>query len=156
MKTLNKILRSVLAFMVAAMVVVCCWQVITRFVLGNPSKYTEEILRFALIWLTMLGAPYAYGAKQHLAIDLLVKGFEPAGQHRTQIFVEFVVLALSAAVFVAGGIAVTMNAHGQISAAMKLPMECYYACIPIGGALMILYSLNNLYHLFRDKDKEVA
>lgn len=69
---------------------------------------------------------------------------------------EFVVLALSAAVFVAGGIAVTMNAHGQISAAMKLPMECYYACIPIGGALMILYSLNNLYHLFRDKNKEVA
>ena len=49
-----------------------------------------------------------------------------------------------------------MNAHGQISAAMKLPMECYYACIPIGGALMILYSLNNLYHLFRKKDKEVA
>ena len=64
MKILNKILSSVLAFMVAAMVVVCCWQVITRFVLGNPSKYTEEILRFALIWLTMLGAPYAYGAKQ--------------------------------------------------------------------------------------------
>ena len=123
MKVLNKILSSVLAFMVAAMVVVCCWQVITRFVLGNPSKYTEEILRFALIWLTMLGAPYAYGAKQHLAIDLLVKSFEPTG---------------------------------QISAAMKLPMECYYACIPIGGALMILYSLNNLYHLFRDKDKEVA
>ena len=79
-----------------------------------------------------------------------------SGQRRTQIFVEFVVLALSAAVFVVGGIAVTMNAHGQISAAMKLPMECYYACIPIGGALMILYSLNNLYHLFRDKDKEVA
>ena len=101
MKALNKILSSVLAFLVAAMVVVCCWQVITRFVLGNPSKYTEEILRFALIWLTM-------------------------------------------------------NAHGQISAAMKLPMECYYACIPIGGALMILYSLNNLYHLFREKDKEVA
>lgn len=112
MKVLNKILSSVLAFMVAAMVVVCCWQVITRFVLGNPSKYTEEILRFALIWLTMLGAPYAYGAKQHLAIDLLVKSFEPTGQRRTQIFVEFVVLALSAAVFVVGGIAVTMNAHG--------------------------------------------
>ena len=70
--------------------------------------------------------------------------------------VSTAVLALSAAVFVAGGIAVTMNAHGQISAAMKLPMECYYVCIPIGGALMILYSLNNLYHLFRDKDKEVA
>jgi TRAP-type C4-dicarboxylate transport system permease small subunit len=52
---------------------------------------------------------------------------------------------LSAAVFVYGGIAVTLNASGQISAAMQLPMECYYACIPIGGALMILYSLDRLF-----------
>ena len=128
MKVLNKILSSVLAFMVAAMVVVCCWQVITRFVLGNPSKYTEEILRFALIWLTMLGAPYAYGAKQHLAIDLLVKSFEPTGQRRTQIFVEFVVLALSAAVFVVGGIAVTMNAHGEAAHGVLLRLHSHRRC----------------------------
>ena len=58
---------------------------------------------------------------------------------------EIIVLLLSAAVFVYGGIAVTLNASGQISAAMKLPMEVYYACIPIGGALMILYSIDRLF-----------
>lgn len=73
MKVLNKILSSVLAFMVAAMVVVCCWQVITRFVLGNPSKYTEEILRFALIWLTMLGCAVCLRCQA-------ASGHRPAGQ----------------------------------------------------------------------------
>lgn len=155
MKTLNKLLSTILSVLVGLMVVVCCWQVITRFVLNSPSKYTEEILRYMLIWLTMLGAPYAYGAGQHLTIDLAVKGFSERGQRWTRLFVEFVVLFLSAAVLVYGGIAVTLNAHGQISAAMKLPMECYYLCIPIGGALMILYSLNNLYHLFKDQKEEV-
>lgn len=142
---INNILRLVLAVLVGAMVVVCCWQVITRFVLNSPSKYTEEILRYALIWLTMLGAPYAYGANKQLSIDLLVVNFTAKGQTQTKIFVEIIVLLLSAAVFVYGGIAVTLNASGQISAAMKLPMEIYYACIPIGGALMILYSIDRLF-----------
>lgn len=142
---INSILRLILAVLVGAMVLVCCWQVITRFVLNNPSKYTEEILRYALIWLTMLGAPYAYGANKQLSIDLLVTNFTAKGQTQTKIFVEIIVLLLSAAVFVYGGIAVTLNASGQISAAMKLPMEVYYACIPIGGALMILYSIDRLF-----------
>lgn len=73
MKALNKILSFVLAFLVAAMVVICCWQVITRFVLGNPSKYTEEILRFALIWLTMLLCTVCLRRKA-------ASGHRPAGQ----------------------------------------------------------------------------
>ena len=59
MKALNKILENILAVLVAVMVLGCIWQVVTRFILNNPSKYTEEFLRYALIWLTMLGVPYA-------------------------------------------------------------------------------------------------
>lgn len=150
MNVVNKLLRAILALLVAIMVLVCCWQVITRFVLNNPSKYTEEILRYMLIWLTMLGAPYAYGAGKQLTIDLLVVQFSRRGQTFTKIFVELIVLILSAAVLVYGGIAVTLNAHGQISAAMKLPMEFYYACIPIGGVLMILYSLDRLFNALNE------
>ena len=61
MKILDKFLSSVIAVLVALMVLGCCWQVITRFILNDPSSWTEEFLRYALIWLTMLGAPYAYG-----------------------------------------------------------------------------------------------
>lgn len=150
MKAVNAVLRCVLAVLVAVMVLACCWQVVTRFVLNSPSKYTEELLRYLLIWLTMLGAPYAYGAGKQLAIDLLVVKFSPRGQVLTRIFVEIIVLILSAAALVYGGITVALNAHGQISAAMQLPMELYYACIPIGGALMILYSLDRLFDALKD------
>ena len=139
-KLMNTILRLILAVMVAVMVIACCYQVITRFILNDPSKYTEEFLRYALIWLTMLGAPYAYGAGKHLSIDLLVMNFSDKAKNYVRVFVEVVVLILSLAVFVYGGIAVTLNAGGQISAAMQLPMECYYACIPVGGVLMAIYS----------------
>ena len=88
MKALNKILSSVLAFLVAAMVVVCCWQVITRYILNNPSTVTEEALRYLLIWVTMVGGAYAYGRRKHLAITALSKRLSFKGQKILDIFVQ--------------------------------------------------------------------
>ena len=55
------------------MVIAVCWQVITRYILNNPSTVTEEALRYLLIWVTMVGGAYAYGRRKHLAITALSK-----------------------------------------------------------------------------------
>lgn len=144
MKVVNRILEFVLAVMVAAMVIGCFWQVFTRFVLSNPSKYTEELLRYLLIWLTMLGVPYAYGKEKHLSINIITKTFSPKGSLATKIGIEILVIFLSVFVMIAGGWMVTANSAGQISPAMQLPMQVYYICVPISGVLMVFYSVNRL------------
>lgn len=144
MKVLNKILEAVLAVMVACMVIGCFWQVFTRFILNSPSKYTEELLRYMLIWLTMLGVPYAYGKERHLSINLLTKDFSPKGELTTKIFIEVLITFLSIFVMIAGGLMVTMNSAGQISPALHLPMQVYYVCVPISGVLMVIYSVTRL------------
>ncbi|HIT64952.1 MAG TPA: TRAP transporter small permease subunit, partial [Candidatus Ventrimonas merdavium] len=68
MKVLDKILETVLGILVAVMVAACFWQVFTRFILNSPSKYTEELLRYMLIWTTMMGVPYAYGKDRHQSV----------------------------------------------------------------------------------------
>ena len=88
MKIINKVLETVIAVLVAVMVIGCFWQVITRFLLGNPSKYTEEFLRYVLIWVTMLGVPYAYGKEKHLSIGILTKSFQPKNNILTKIGIE--------------------------------------------------------------------
>lgn len=144
MKTLNKILETVLGLLVAVMVLGCIWQVITRFVLNNPSKYTEELLRYLLIWTTMLGVPYAYGKDKHLSINIAVKYFSPKGKVMTNIFIEALILVLSVFVMVAGDWMVTMNSAGQISPAMHMPMQLYYAGVPVSGILMVCYGIDRL------------
>ena len=144
MKIINKILGSAIAALAAIMVFACCWQVITRFLLKDPSQWTEEFLRYALIWMTMLGAPYAYGKDQHLAIRVLTDKFQPKNQVITKIAIEVIVLILSVSVFIVGGIMVTANSAGQISPALQLPMQIYYVCIPICGCLMVLYCIERL------------
>ena len=54
-----------------------------------------------------MGAPYAYGKDQHLSIRVLVDKFQSKNQIRTKIAVEIIVLILSIAVFIVGGIMVT-------------------------------------------------
>lgn len=154
MKILNKFLSTVLGLVVAVMVLGCFWQVVTRFILNNPSKYTEELLRYLLIWLTMLGVPFAYGGNRHLSINLLSKSFSKKENILNKIGIEILVLFLSAFVMVAGGILVTMNSAGQISPAMHMPMQLYYVCVPIGGVLMIVYSMDHLVGLLRQWKEE--
>lgn len=144
MKALNKILGAITAILMAIMVLGCCWQVVTRFLLSNPSKYTEEFLRYALIWLTMLGMPYAYGQDKHIAINLVTKTFRVKNLLVTKMVIEMIVLILSVFVLIIGGLMVTMNSMGQISPAMQLPMPIYYVCLPISGVLMCIYCVLRL------------
>lgn len=150
MKILNKIIEYILAALVFVMVVGCFWQIFTRFVMNNPSQWTEEFLRYALIWLTMLGVPYAYGKEKHLAIGFLTNTFTEKGSLLDKIFIEIVVLALSIFVMTAGGYMVVVNAAGQVSPALHLPMQFYYLGIPICGVLMILYSTQRLIRFVKE------
>lgn len=144
MKVLNKILETVLGIVVAVMVMGCFWQVFTRFILNSPSKYTEELLRYLLIWMTMLGVPYAYGKDSHLSINLITRSFDKRAMLMTKIGIEVLILFLSVFVMIAGGFMVTTNSAGQISPALHMPMELYYACVPISGILMVVYCVTRL------------
>ena len=150
MKVLNKILETVLGIVVAVMVIGCFWQVFTRFILNSPSKYTEELLRYLLIWMTMLGVPYAYGKGQHISIGFITSTFTKKGTLKDQIFIEILVLFLSIFVMVAGGIMVSMNAAGQVSPAMQIPMQFYYIGVPICGVLMAIYSVERLLRFVKE------
>lgn len=67
----NAVDRVIAAFSVAVMIalVVCVvWQVFSRYVLNQPSTLTDELARFLMIWVGLLGAAYTVGAQRHLSI----------------------------------------------------------------------------------------
>ena len=49
-------LEKILATLMGLLVIDVIWQVSTRFILNNPSSFTDELARFLLIWLGLLGA----------------------------------------------------------------------------------------------------
>lgn len=128
------------------MVVNVLWQVFSRYLLQSPSSWTEELTRFLLIWLGLLGAAYATGQKLHLAIDLLPSRLEGSKARNLDINIQVVVALFGLLAMAIGGsrlVYLTMTLE-QISSAMALPMWIVYLSIPISGILIVFYSMENI------------
>lgn len=71
-KLLNNILNFLAGVSFVAMVVLTCWQVITRYILKNPSPWSEELVSYLFAWMALLGASVVTGERGHMNIPIVV------------------------------------------------------------------------------------
>ena len=143
---IDKLLQASLIAMMSLIILSVLWQVLSRYLLQTPSSGSEELARFLLIWISLLGAVYSYRIKLHLGIDVLVKKMQPNPQLVTTLFCHLVVFAFSVAVLGFGGsklVLLTFNPV-QISPALGFHMGYIYLVLPLSGVLMSIYALNEL------------
>ncbi|WP_210259814.1 TRAP transporter large permease subunit [Martelella sp. HB161492] len=119
MRLYDNFTRSVgviLAVILGVMSVLISYQVIARYFFNAPSSLTEELLRYLLIWLGVLGAAYCFMLNRHLNLPLLIDALGPHGAGRLNLFNACLTL-LFGALLAWGGY------HSMIgNAAMKTPM----------------------------------
>jgi TRAP-type C4-dicarboxylate transport system permease small subunit len=140
---IDRLLGSVICVLMAAMVLNVLWQVFTRFVLKNPSSFTEEAARYMMIWVGLLGSAYASGKKSHLALDLITAKLQGGRKRASEIFIHSLVLLFALTVLVGGGgrlvwIQLTL---GQQSAALQLKLGYVYLAVPLAGLFIAFYSV---------------
>ena len=150
MKIRNKIdlyLGYILAIIMGVMVINVIWQVFTRFVMGAPSSFTDELARYLMIWIGVLGAAYVSGKRMHVAIDILPQRLNKENQVKLKIFVNFMVILFCLAALVVGGFRLVYITYilDQHSPALQIPLAVVYAIIPISGMLIIYYKLSDIY-----------
>ena len=140
---ITRMLSISLVILMAVMVLDVSWQVFTRFILQDPSSFTEELAGFLLIWIGLLGASYALYTKSHLGIDIMTSKLTAMRKQISQIVIHIVVILFSLFILVIGGIRlvhITLTLR-QISPALGIPMGYVYLVLPLTGFLMIYYSL---------------
>lgn len=142
---LDRVLRTALAALLGLAVANVVWQVFTRFVLGDPSGFTDELARYLLIWLGLLGAAYATGRHRHVALDLW-SGASEAGRLALDRFRDLATLVFGLGVLGIGGARLVWLtfALDQRSAALGLPLGVVYLALPLAGATMAAYALLDL------------
>lgn len=142
--SIDKTLEWAVILLMAANVLNVLWQVFTRFILNDPSSYTEELARYLLIWIGLLGASYAVGKKLHLAIDHFSGKLQGFPRQMVDFLVPALIFLFALLVMVIGGIrlvniTLTLN---QISAALQIKLGYIYLVLPLSGLLMMYYSLH--------------
>lgn len=146
LRVLDKILTVSLAALMVAMVVSVTWQVLSRYLFVVPAAWTEELARFLLIWIGMLGAAFAYRSGSHLGLDILPAKLQGRSKVRLRRFTHLVCMIFAFAVLVVGGgslVAMTWELK-QYSAAMALPIAFVYAVIPASGMLISVFALTEI------------
>ncbi len=154
MKKVEKVLDAVMRFLMAismlTLVVFGTWQIFTRWVLQNPSTFTDELLRYVLIIAGMIGSAYCFYRDEHLALTLITDKAKGPFKVILEIFIELCILFFVIYVFIYGGIKLSSTAT-NLSSVMRIPMKTLYLIEPICGVLIVLARILKYVQLFAEK-----
>ncbi len=137
----------------ALLVVDVVWGVFSRYALGGQTKWTEELARFLLVWVALLGGALAFRSKAHLGVDYFVNQLHPDARRVTAVAAHLVVLFFAGAVLLLGGASVVREALilEQTTPALGWKMGYVYLALPISGFFVVLYTFDNLRETLRGR-----
>ncbi len=147
---IDRVLGTSLIVIMAAMVLNVLWQVFSRYAVGIPSSFTDELARYLMIWIGILGAAYASGKNMHVAIDLLPSRASDKNAKRIHTTIYLLIIAFAVLAMIIGGSRLVYISYilGQKSPALQIPLALVYTVIPLSGLLIVYYKCNDLKKLY--------
>jgi len=132
------------------------WGVFSRYVIGEQSRWTEEVAIYLLIWVSLIGAAVTYYENGHLGVDYLVQKWDPRTRRVGEFMVHVIVLFFVLYGLLYGGwqlVSETIRT-GQVSAAIEVPLAVVYAAVPVSGAFFTLFAVDRLIGFFSGIQEE--
>ena len=144
--TVDRILEWLLMVLMSLMLGNVLWQVVSRYLFQAPSSLTDELSRFALIWIGLLGAAYATGKGLHLAIDIVPNLLSTQKRYKLDILINTLLIIFAISILVIGGSRLTWLTFElkQKSAALEVPLGYVYSVLPISGLVIFYYCIGNV------------
>lgn len=138
-------LQVLLTLLIAVLIVPVTLQIVARFTDWIPSYiWTEEMSRFCLIWIIMIGACVAVRDGTHFDVDVLPPPKTAAGEAIGRMVVHTAIL-LVALVFLAFGWRFTQFGYDQSSELTGLNMAFIHVAWPFAGLTWLLFIAEKFY-----------
>jgi C4-dicarboxylate transporter DctQ subunit len=134
------------------------YQATTRYALPQyAGQWADETMVYALIWAVFLASSTLVGTDGHVRADLFLRLLPRDTRRYVEVFNTVVALAFTIALTYYG---VIIAWEGYIfdersMTTLRFPMWIYFACVPVGGGLMVLRYLRRLYLLIFTQDPAI-
>lgn len=148
MRTLNdwiyRGLKALLTLLLAVLIIPVTMQIVARFTDLIPSYiWTEEMARFCLIWIIMIGASVGVRDRSHFDVDMLPHPATARGQAASRMVVDFAIL-LVALIFLGFGWRFAQFGLDQESELTGINMVTIHIAWPFAGFTWLLFTLEKL------------
>ncbi|MEW4925201.1 TRAP transporter small permease [Algibacter sp. 2305UL17-15] len=150
-----RIMEIILVSIFGLLVIDVLGQVFSRYILNTSFAFTEELARFSLIWLSILGAAYLNGKREHLSMDFLYQKFSARTKKKVSLFIELCIFLFALIVMVIGGfnlVYTTLHLE-QLSGTLRIPLGYIYAILPVSGLLIMVFSI---YHTIKISTNDIT
>ncbi|MCI8865301.1 MAG: TRAP transporter small permease [Lachnospiraceae bacterium] len=144
-KGMTKLLAAIATILLSVMTLLVLYQVFTRYVLNSPAAFTEELVRYFLIWTGFIGAAYAFITREHMCLVLVRDSLKPEKKRILMTFIDVLILVFAIFVITIGGFKLAMSAQKVFSALLGIPRSLVYAMAPVSGLFIIVAQIINIY-----------
>lgn len=136
--------ESLLAILLALMVLLVFVQVVSRYVLHRSLSYTEELVRYLFVWSTFLGASAALKRDRHLKLDVVVQRLPDRWRRAGRRCALGGTLFLFVVIGIYGLHIVRLQIQtGQTTAALGMPAWWVGLSVPVGCILLIVRAIQS-------------
>lgn len=142
----ERVLGTICAVLLGAMVVVVFGQVIMRYVLRMPFSWGEELARFLQIWLTFMAASLAFLVGGHASIQMLLDRLPEKARRMTRVAIALLSGLFFLILFIKG-MHLVLFTWSDESPALSLPFGIVYLALPIASGLIFLIQARNIWQL---------
>lgn len=137
---LDRVLRFISSYLLLIMVISVFIGVLNRFIFHfSFISWTEELARFLLIYICMIGSCIAVKNGGHVNIVFIIERLKKAKKTIT-IFNHLIVIAFLVVVTIYGTKLCFTQAY-QLSPALRISMSIPFASVPFGSFVMVIHSL---------------
>lgn len=119
-------------------------QVISRYIFNTPFAWTEELARFALLWLTFVSAGFVMARRIHIAVDLLVSKLNRTGALVVDTC-ALIAVVVTSGIMAWAGAGFAAGASRLAAPATSLPMSLVYSAAVVGFGLICLHAVLHVY-----------
>lgn len=155
-RAIDKFVEAFSVVLIIVMVLLVLWQVIARYVLNDPSTFSETLTRYLFVWLVLVTATYAFGKREHMYISALNDKFKGASKTVADVSIEVLTILFALCVMVYGGSIITGMQMVCMDSSLHIPMGVVYAIIPVCGVLIVFYCLCNIADELKHATEEEA
>lgn len=144
-KGLERTLRVLVMLLAAALVVVIAYQVFGRYVLLQAPRWSEELGRILMIWMSFLGAALLIRYKRSIQVEFFVDKFWQSKRAQRWIWVVNMFISLFFAVFMLyWGWRLVLFGWDTTTDTIRIPLYTVTGAIPVGGFCMIVFLLEEI------------
>lgn len=141
----TRVLEYVCAALMAGMAILLSIQVVGRYALHSPPEWTEELARMVFLYATFVGGALVVARNAHLRIDTAVKLLPDSVQPWVRLATTTIAVAFLGYVLFYSSILLPRLAFQPLTAVPFLSKAWFFASVPVGCGLMLVYELHRLW-----------